>query len=71
MGIMNECTLKFLMGQFLRGPCGEGFAFFFGRGIRLQRMRGEEKHFLGPEKVFSDAGIPNGAIGQIFHHART
>ena len=32
---------------------------------------GGKKHLLGPEKFFSAAGIPNRAIGQIFHHART
>ena len=49
MGIMNECTLKFLMGQFLRGSYGEGFAIFFGVVLGC--------------KSFSGAGIPNGAIG--------
>jgi len=29
MGIMNEDTLKFLMGWFLRGSYGEGFANSF------------------------------------------
>ena len=33
MGIMNEGTLKFFMGSFLRGSYGEGFANSFWRGI--------------------------------------
>ena len=60
---MNEGTLKFLMGEFLPGSYGEGFADSFWRGIRLQRMRGGEKNFLGPAKMCSGAGIPNRAIG--------
>ena len=51
MGIMNEDTLKFLMGWFLRGSYGEGFANSFWRGIRLQRRRGKKK-LLGPQKFF-------------------
>ena len=52
MGIMNEGTLKFSMGQFLRGSYGQGFANSFLRGIRFQRRRGEEKYLLGTEKFF-------------------
>jgi len=47
-----------------------GLESLFWRGIRLQRRRGEEKQLLGPQKVFSGVGIPNRAIGQIFHNAR-
>ena len=51
MGIMNECTLKFLMGQFLRGSYGEGFAIFFGVVLGCKGCGGE-KNFLGPKKFF-------------------
>ena len=63
MGIMNEGTLKFLTGQFLRGSYGEGFANSFWRGIRLQRRRGEEKK-LGPESFFFDLGVQQGSTGK-------
>ena len=43
MGSMNKGTLKFLLGLFLKGSFGQGFADSFWRGIRLQRRRGEEK----------------------------
>ena len=52
VGIMNEGTLKFLTGYFLRGSYGEGFANSFWRGIGLQRRRGEETHFFRSRKVF-------------------
>ena len=52
MGIMNEGTLKFSMGQFLRGSYGEGFANSFLRGVRFQRRRGEEKYLLKPKSFF-------------------
>ena len=41
-----------LNGLVLKGSYGEGFANSFWRSIRLQRRRGQEKHFLGPEKFF-------------------
>ena len=43
MGSMNKGTCKFLLGWFLKGSFGQGFADSFWRGIRLQRRRGEEK----------------------------
>ena len=40
---MNKGTLKFLMGLFLKGSFGQGFADSFWRGIRLQKGGGVKK----------------------------
>ena len=46
-----------------------GCQFILAWYYRLQRRRGKKKPFRS-RKVFSGAGIPNRAMGQIFHHAR-
>ena len=38
-----------------------GLESLFWRGIRLQRRRGEEKHFLGPEEFLQGSGARNKA----------
>ena len=47
-------------------PC-QGLKVYFG--VVAKEAAGRRKHFFRSQKVFSGAGIPNKAIGQIFHHA--
>ena len=52
MGIMNEDTLKFLMGWFLRGSYGEGLCQFILTWYQIAKEAGGRNNFQVPKSFF-------------------